>query len=198
MFTGIIEQLGIVRSFELTEAQGAFLEVEHGELFKEVKPGDSVANNGVCLTVLTHDDHSARFELGPETLKKTNLDQLQSGQTLNLELPLRMSDRLGGHFVQGHVDGIGTITAIDQKGDTAWMTIEIPDEFLSYISPKGSIAIDGISLTIASIEQNSIGIMLMSYTLSKTNLSDKKVGDTVNLEFDMLAKLVAHMMANKQ
>ncbi len=196
MFTGIIEQTGKVK--DLTEKdQTATLTVISSGFFDEVKPGDSVAVNGTCLTVVTHDADSATFDLGPETLEKTTLKNQCKDQVVNLELPLRMSDRLGGHFVQGHVDGKAKVLSIETKGSTLWMQLEIDPAYSAYILDKGSIAIDGVSLTIAEKEKTRISIMLMNYTLDKTNLKDRKVGDEVNVEFDILAKMTHQMISKK-
>jgi len=196
MFTGIIEHKGKVQSFK-KQGQTAQLTIVSPSFFSEVKPGDSVAVNGTCLTVVEHDNDSAIFDLGPETLEKTTLSDQVEKQIVNLELPLRMSDRLGGHFVQGHIDGTATITSIEKKGSTLWIQLEVDPAYSSYLIPKGSIAIDGVSLTIAEKKKNHISIMLMDYTLSKTNLNEREVGDKVNVEFDVLAKMTHQMISEK-
>lgn len=193
MFTGIIEHLGKVKSFEKDD-QNAKLIIESEGFFSDVKPGDSVAVNGTCLTVVTHNEDEATFDLGPETLEKTNLEDQQVGQVVNLELPLRVSDRLGGHFVQGHIDGKAKVAKVEKKGTTLWFEIEVDPAYEKYLVPKGSIAIDGVSLTIADLDKHKVGIMLMDYTLEKTNLSKREVGDEVNVEFDILAKMTNQMM----
>ena len=196
MFTGIIEENGVITKIA-TGDSSTVLTIGSSGAFVDVKNGDSVAVNGTCLTVIDHNKDEATFELGPETLKKTTLNSLAVKDKVNIELPLRMSDRLGGHFVQGHIDTTGKIVSLENKGDTAWLVIEIDPEYQKYITPKGSISIDGISLTIASIDGNKIGIMLMEYTLKKTNLANKKAGAMVNIEFDMMAKM-AYQMLSKQ
>lgn len=196
MFTGIIEENGVIKSIENKESSSV-LTIGSDSAFLDVKKGDSMAINGTCLTVVDFTKDQATFEIGPETLKKTSLGLLKADEKVNLELPLRMLDRLGGHFVQGHVDTKGKMVSMEDKGDTAWMIIEVDPEFEKYLTPKGSIAIDGISLTIAEITGNQIGIMLMEYTLKKTNLANKKSGDIVNIEFDMLAKMAYQMLSKK-
>ena len=136
MFTGIIEQTGKVKDL-VKQDQTATLTITSPGFFKEVKPGDSVAVNGTCLTVVTHTDDSATFDLGPETLEKTTLKNHCENQVVNLELPLRLSDRLGGHFVQGHVDGKAKIVSIEEKGTTLWMKLEVDPAFASYLISKG-------------------------------------------------------------
>lgn len=196
MFTGIIEENGVITDITNKESI-TVLTVGSENAFADVKNGDSIAVNGTCLTVIGHTKDEATFEIGPETINKTSLGGLLPEENVNLELPLRMSDRLGGHFVQGHIDTTGKIVSLEDKGDTAWLVIEINPDYQKYITPKGSIAIDGISLTIATIDGNNIGIMLMEYTLKKTNLSNKKAGDIVNIEFDMLAKMAYQMLSKK-
>ena len=192
MFTGIIEQPGVLDSLEHGE-KVAKIRIA-SELFSEVKAGDSVAVNGTCLTVLEYDDHSALFEMGPETLKKTTLGNLQKGQIVNLELPMRLMDRLGGHFVQGHVDGMAPVVSVKEEGNTKWIELELTAEAEPFVIEKGSIALDGVSLTVAKKDGRKIGVMLMDYTLNKTNLRDKQVGDLVNFEIDMLAKYASQLM----
>lgn len=193
MFTGIIEHLG--RVGELKKDGSTFLEVESPGFFASSKPGDSVAVNGTCLTVLSHDSDSARFELGPETLKKTNLSDLASGDILNLEHPLGVGGHFGGHFVQGHIDTTAKVLEMKKEGNTAFLRLELPPEYEQYLIPQGSIAVEGVSLTIAELVGSRIGIMLMDYTLEKTNLGEKKAGDKVNIECDMLAKMMKSMLA---
>lgn len=192
MFTGIIRSLGTVEQFK-QESQQALLRVKSSNAFSDAKLGDSVAINGTCLTIIEHDNDMALFELGPETLKKTNLSLLEPGVKVNMELPMQAKDRFGGHFVQGHVDSTGTITEIQDKENTRYMEIEAPEDLMKYIMLHGSIALDGVSLTVAKIKGNKISIMLMAYTLDHTNLKTKKVGDQLNIEVDMLAKYVKNL-----
>jgi riboflavin synthase len=196
MFTGIIRNLGIVKQFN-KHHQGALLKVLANNAFSDAQTGDSVAINGTCLTIIEHSKSAALFELGPETLKKTNLSLLNIGQIVNLELPLQIKDRLGGHFVQGHVDGTANIVALSKKGKTAYLTLEMPASLMPYIMLHGSICLDGVSLTVAKINKHQLTIMLMAYTLDHTNLSTKNIGDQLNVEVDMLAKYVHSLLENQ-
>jgi len=161
----------------------------------ELDEGDSVAVNGVCLTATSVGADSFTAEVMNQTLGTTSLAGVAPGQTVNLELPLRATDRLGGHIVQGHVDGLGTITAVEPDGFSRRITIEAPPELLRYVVSKGAIALDGVSLTVAEAETQSFTVSLIPETLARTNLGAAGPGDTVNLEVDVLAKYVERLMA---
>ena len=182
MFTGIIRHLAKVEA-----KKENMLTVFSPGAFVDCQTGDSVAVEGTCLTIIDHNPDRAIFELGPETVQKTTLGTIKEGGQVNIELPLKLSERLGGHFVQGHVDGLGIVKTIDLQ----WMTIELPLELLDQIIKKGSIAINGISLTVAEKTDETISIMVMDYTLDNTTLKNLRVGDQVNIEIDMLSKYVA-------
>ncbi len=193
MFTGLVQELGRVTDVERT-ADGARLTIS-GRLSGELDEGDSVAVNGVCLTATTVDDGSFQADVMDETLRRCTLGAARKGSTVNLELPLRPSDRLGGHFVQGHVDGTGTVAEVREEGFSRLVRIAAAPELLRYVAEKGSVAVDGISLTVSAVDTDSLSVSLIPETLRRTNLSAVEPGDTVNLEVDVLAKYVARLVA---
>lgn len=198
MFTGLIETLGTVQQLACGQGQpcevGRRLTITAPTIARELKVGDSVAVNGVCLTVVLRDDDAFRFEVGPETLRRTNLGALQPGDKVNLERALRIGDRLGGHFVQGHVDDVGTIAQRLEEGDWVLLWISCPAALTQQMVPKGSIAVDGISLTLVDVGKDRFSVALIPHTLSLTTLGFKQVGETVNLETDILAKYVCKQL----
>ncbi len=193
MFTGLIEETGKVFSLE-KRTDGSRLTIEANVVVENTKIGDSIAVNGVCLTVVNIENKSLSFDVSPETLKRTNLETLKIGELVNLERALRPSDRLGGHIVQGHIDTIGKIVRFSPIGEHWELNVEIPSEFLDFVVEKGSIAIDGISLTINQIKKNILSINIIPHTREVTNLKQRKAGDFVNLEFDILAKYVVNLL----
>lgn len=189
MFTGIIEETGRVRSFdELPE--GWRLTVEAPELLNDLNLGDSVAVNGCCLTasVIDPDGGVIGFDLLEETLRRTSFRSLGPGNRVNLERSLLPTTRMGGHFVSGHVDATGTIEVLENRGKDIYLQISYPDEFRKYVVWKGSIALEGISLTVAEDEGNRLAVWIIPHTWELTNLKDRQAKDPVNLEFDLLAK----------
>jgi riboflavin synthase len=188
VFTGLIAELGRVSSVERS-ADGARLRIEASSA-AELREGDSVAVNGVCLTATDVDGGSFSAEAMNETLGRTSLGALDGGAAVNLELPLRAGDRLGGHVVQGHVDGLGTVAASDEDGFARRIRIDAPEDVLRYVVQKGSIAVDGVSLTVAELDDRSFTVSLIPETLERTNLGSATVGTPVNLEVDVLAKYV--------
>jgi riboflavin synthase len=192
MFTGLVESLGTVTRAEDTGA-GRRLAVRD-PIGPRLAVGESVAVNGVCLTVVETRGEEFAFEVGPETLLRTNLGGLRTGDRVNLERALRVGDRLGGHFVQGHVDAVGTIDRRDRNGDWEDVWFRCPAELTRLMVPKGSIAVDGISLTLVNVEAERFSVMLIPHTQAVTTLGFKKVGDPVNLEADMLARHVAKLL----
>ncbi|HUE28467.1 MAG TPA: riboflavin synthase [Solirubrobacteraceae bacterium] len=188
MFTGLIADLGRVRQLDRLD-DGARVRIETA-LAGELRDGDSVAVNGVCLTATEVDGSSFAAEAMNETLARSSLGALDIGSEVNLELPLRASDRLGGHLVQGHVDGVGTIAGIDRDGIARRVRIEAGEELLRYVVEKGSIAVDGVSLTVAEMETRSFTVSLIPETLERTTFGRAQLGRTVNLEVDVLAKYV--------
>lgn len=188
MFTGIVEELGTIRTIA-PMADGR--EFTIGTSFApEVNIGESIAVNGACLTVVENDQENCRFQAGFETLARTNLGELGVGDRVNLERSLRFGDRLGGHLVTGHVDAVGRIVERANRGEFESVWFSCPRELTRQMVPKGSIAVDGISLTLVDVADERFSIMLIPHTLSVTTLGLKRVGDTVNLETDLLAKYV--------
>jgi riboflavin synthase len=188
MFTGLIEATGRLASREAT-LSGARLRIE-SPLAAEIRAGDSVAVNGVCLTAIVTDPDAMHADLGPETLRVTTLGGLAIGASVNLERPLRADGRVGGHFVQGHVDGVGQIQDRRADADFEWFTIGFPAGLARFLVSKGSIAVDGISLTVARLGTDRFDVQIVPYTLDHTNLASARIGDPVNLECDMVGKYV--------
>ena len=185
MFTGIVEELGEV----LARSNGRIV-VRCETVTADSPVGASVSVNGVCLTVVEREADRLAFDLSPETLSRTTLGRLDEGETVNLERPVTLATRLGGHLVQGHVDGVGRIVRVDRNGVGAEVAIEAPAEVARYLVEKGSVAVDGVSLTVASREGASFGVALIPHTLEVTTLGRATPGDTVNLEADVIAKYV--------
>ena len=184
MFTGIISHIGKVKSFQNSQ----LLVKADRSLTKQVKNGDSVAVNGVCLTVIDKRADLFQVEVMPETLKRTALGGLKSGDIVNLELAMKAADRFAGHIVQGHIDGVATVKSIKQKGNSRLFTFEVPKQLGRYIVEKGSIAVNGISLTVIDASNKTFTVGIIPYTWRHTMLSSAKVGDRVNIEVDILAK----------
>ena len=193
MFTGIIEELGTVASFE-TNGDGARLRINSSVVTDDSKDGDSIAVNGVCLTALDISTNGFSADLSRETLDRSTLGTLQTGSNVNLERAVTPSTRLGGHIVQGHVDGRGTFILADQQGDFYTVRIGFPAELAKYFIYKGSVSVEGISLTIASLEESHFEIAVIPKTWQLTNLSTLHVGDPVNLEVDLIAKYIERML----
>jgi riboflavin synthase len=201
MFTGIIEEIGETMAVETAvEGAGSRLRVRAGNLLEGARIGESIAVSGVCLTIVAvrpsgEDRIDFDVELAAETLRRTTLGRLRPGDFANLERPLRFDDRLGGHLVQGHVDGVGLITEIRPEGQGIWMEIEAPAALLAYLAEKGSVAVDGISLTVAGLgTARRFAVALIPHTLARTTLGRRKLGDTVNLEVDILAKYLGRFL----
>ena len=192
MFTGLIADLGEITNV-VHSADGVVLTVS-SELTGELSEGDSIAVNGVCLTATAVAEHRFSAEVMNETLRLSSLAEAGAGSPVNLELALRASDRLGGHVVQGHVDGVGRIASIAPDGFARQVEIAAPDEVLRYIVHKGSITFDGISLTVSGLGDRSFTVSLIPETLERTNLGEAQVGTVVNLEVDVLAKYVERLM----
>jgi len=194
MFTGIIEELGALESVQ-SRAAGARLKVRCSTVLADMTVGASIAVNGVCLTALDIERDSFSADLAPETLQRTNLGDLRSGSRVNLERPLSPNGRLSGHIVQGHVDGTGEFLALDSLGDENWwLRIRVPAELDPFLVYKGSIAIDGISLTIASLEAEVLSVTIIPHTFRNTSLGTYHAGGRVNLECDILAKHVEKLL----
>jgi riboflavin synthase len=190
MFTGIVEERGTVRSLE-----GARLTVACDVVLADADVGASVAVNGTCLTVVERGVHHLAFDLSPETIARTNLGRVGPGRPVNLERPVTLAARLGGHLVQGHVDGVGVVTGLDRDGDGgALLRVGLSDELLDAVVPKGSITIDGVSLTVAELHDDGVTIALIPHTLAVTTLGDLSEGDAVNVEVDLVARYVQRLM----
>ena len=190
MFTGIIEERGAVRALE-----GGRLSIACRVVVDDSPIGASVAVNGTCLTVVERDDDHLAFDLSDETVARTSLRRLVAGHAVNLERPVSLAARLGGHIVQGHVDGVGTLIAIEPGSDGgAVLRIDVPEDLLRYAVHKGSITVDGVSLTVAALHEAGVSIALIPHTLAMTSLGAAVVGDPVNLEMDMIAKYVERLM----
>ena len=194
MFTGLVEALGKISSVEkgVESAVFTFGSVPFAD---QLQVGDSVSVNGTCLTVINHDDNSFSVDVMTQTLKLTSLQTLQTGDGVNLERAALVSSRLGGHIVQGHIDGTGSIALLQPGEKWLQMDIQFPAELMKYVVPQGSICIDGVSLTVGSVSNNlnQITVWLIPETLAKTNLSAKNLGDLVNIEVDVLAKYVERL-----
>ena len=189
MFTGLVESVG--RVVELAPTSGGLRVRVATSLAPELVPGESLAVNGVCLTVVAHDENEVAADVGPETLSVTTLGGLRPGALVNLERSMRADSRFGGHFVQGHVDAVGRIEAVREDAEFRRLTVGYPPQFAAHLIHRGSIAVDGISLTVAALDADRFDLMIIPFTMTHTNLQDAVVGTRVNLEFDMVGKYVA-------
>jgi riboflavin synthase len=189
MFSGLIEEICLIRSVQ--RAIGSMvLTIDLGRLAGECKSGDSIAVNGACLTIGKLQENLASFDVSPETMNKTSLGRLKPSSPVNIERAMKPSDRFGGHFVQGHVDGTAIIRTIDQQGDYKKMTFFADNELLDGMIVKGSVAVDGVSLTISKLDRNSFSVALIPQTLKRTTLGTAKIGDYANIENDIIIKTV--------
>jgi riboflavin synthase len=188
MFTGLIESVGEL--LERKRTSGGFRLRIQTRLASELAPGDSLAVNGACLTVILAEEHEVHADIGPETTRVTTLGTIPTGQLLNLERPLRADGRVGGHFVQGHVDATGYVEDFRAEADFCWLTVSFPKQLTALIVHKGSIAVDGISLTVAGLGSDRFDAQIVPFTMTHTNLSRTQVRDRVNLECDMVGKYV--------
>lgn len=193
MFTGIVEEVGEVRSVDVESPQDG-LTIQAQRVLSDAKLGDSIAVNGTCLTVTRLDRDQFTVGVMPETLRRTNLGELSEGDPLNLERPLQPESRLGGHFVQGHVDGTGVVESVTPDGSALAVRISTTPDILKYVVEKGFIAVDGVSLTVTEVDDRGFGIALISYTQENTASGLKTVGHSVNLEVDVLAKYVEKLV----
>jgi riboflavin synthase len=197
MFTGITEHVGKIESLE-RRGEGGRLRVSLAgarEIAAEMKLGDSIMVNGCCLTVAASDAHHFAADLSGETLQRTSFGEKQAGDVVNLERSLAASARLGGHFVQGHVDGVGRVTKLTSEGDSWWLSVSVPQDLRRYVAEKGSIAVDGISLTVARWRGGIADFAIIPFTYAHTNVRAMTSGATVNLECDVLAKYVESLLA---
>lgn len=194
MFTGIIEEIGTVRRIE-RGAAGARLTIAAKTVLEGTKLGDSIATNGVCLTVVSMTADSFSADVMAESLRRSGLGALQTGSPVNLERAMPMNGRFGGHIVSGHIDGTGTIASQKREDNAVWVTVNTSASLLRYIVEKGSIAIDGVSLTVAAVDQTGFSVSIIPHTGAQTILLDKKPGETVNLECDVIGKYVEKLLA---
>ncbi len=193
MFTGIIEHLGKVKQVKL-QADSAIIVIDIGPLSDDVSPGDSIAINGACLTVTQIKDSAVYFDVSTETLNMTAIGKLKISDKVNIERSLKMGDQLGGHFVTGHIDGVGVINKVENEPGQCTVWFSASETLINMMIKKGSVAIDGISLTIVEIREGLFSVALIPYTLELTTLGFKKVGEKVNLETDMLGKWVKRIL----
>ena len=187
MFTGIVRERGRVVAAE-ANGGGIYLRVEARETAAAARPGDSIAVAGCCLTTTAVEDGNLEFDAVPETIARTNLGRLAKGAEVNLEPALRAGEPLGGHFVQGHVDGVGRVRSLEPDGEGARLSLELDPELLRYCVQKGSLTVEGVALTVAALDEDGVEIALVPFTLRETTLSGLRTGDEVNVEVDLLAK----------
>lgn len=197
MFTGLVEEVGTVVAVKRTGSD-IRLTVSCHEVLPGLRVGDSMAVDGVCLTVTAVLGGAFNVDVVGETLARTTIGSFSPGRQVNLERARRAEDRLGGHLVQGHVDGVAKIVRVSERGEGRLLWIALPEELRLFVVPKGSVAVDGVSLTVARILQDALEIWLVPHTLAKTTLGQKRVGDSVNLEVDVLAKYVARMLSGSR
>ncbi|KAK4268171.1 hypothetical protein QN277_024860 [Acacia crassicarpa] len=200
LFTGIVEEMGTIKQLGDTKHGGFDMKIGAKTILEGINLGDSIAVNGTCLTVTNFDHKASDFMVGlaPETLRKTSLIELEVGSLVNLERAVTPTSRMGGHFVQGHVDGAGEIVSMDPEGDSLWVKVKAAKDLLKYIVPKGFIAVDGTSLTVVDVfdEEECFNFMLVAYTQQKIVIPLKKVGQKVNLEVDILGKYVERLLSS--
>lgn len=196
MFTGIVEEMGAVTMMEKTLA-GSRMTILAETVLGDLKTGDSVSVNGICLTVVSRGERDFSVDVSPETLSVTTLGRLMPGAPVNLERPMKLNERIGGHLVAGHVDGVGTIRIRQQEGNAIYFTIEAPPDILRYCVLKGSITVDGISLTINDVTSHGFTIAVIPHTAKVTTLGLKQVNDPVNLEADLIGKYVERLLQER-
>lgn len=194
MFTGIIEEQGTVKRVEKTDEQSVTLTISAATVLEDVKTGDSIAVNGICLTVTRFTSEDFQVDVMPETVKATSLNRLHAGSGVNLERAMQVNDRFGGHFISGHVDGIGAITKKEKEENAVYYNIKAEKNASALLMKKGSIAVDGISLTVFDVQEETFTVSLIPHTTAVTTLGNKKMGDIVNLEYDMLGKYVRNIL----
>ena len=197
IFTGIIEELGVVKSSAINGASGC-ITIKAKKVLEGTQLGDSIAVNGTCLTVTSINSDGFSADVMAETVKRTSLSQVGKGDLVNLERAMILNGRFGGHIVSGHIDGTGTITKYTKEENAIWVTIKAPDEILDLIVEKGSICIDGISLTVATVSDQDFQVSIIPHTAKETTLIHKKVGSLVNLENDIVGKYIKKLMENNQ
>lgn len=195
MFTGIIEELGVVRRMDWLRGR-LRLKVEAERVLDDLTLGDSLSINGVCLTVVDLDSGSFGVDAVEETVRRTTLGHLHVGERVNLERALRLYDRLGGHIVTGHIDGVGTVRSRRRQGASILLSIEVPEELLGYLIVKGSVAVDGVSLTVVDVVGSKFSVSIVPFTADNTTFGFRRVGDRMNVEVDLIGKYVAKLMGS--
>lgn len=188
MFTGIIEEAGTFGGLK-----NGKIKINCSKVLEDVKIGDSISTNGICLTVTNFDNNSFNADVMPETIRRTSLENLKNGDIINLERALKVGDRLGGHIVSGHIDGVGSIKSMNVEGNAIIVTIKAEKDLLRYIAAKGSVALDGMSLTVVEAGSSDFSVSLIPHTRDITNFKYKKIGDLVNIETDVLAKYLERL-----
>lgn len=197
MFTGIIEEIGKIKGIS-KGVRSVSLEIEAEVILEDTRIGDSISTNGVCLTVTDMGTRSFRADVMPETMRKSSLGGLKSGDPVNLERALTLSSRLGGHMVSGHIDGTGRIVAFEKDDTAIWITVSAAPELLRYIINKGSVALDGVSLTVAYIDRSVFKVSVIPHTQQATTLTGKRVGDVINIENDMVARYIEKLAGREK
>ncbi|NTU89359.1 MAG: riboflavin synthase, partial [Actinobacteria bacterium] len=193
MFTGIVEEMGTVREVR-HGSKSSILTIKAGTVLEGTRVGDSIATNGVCLTVTSLAGEYFKADVMAETVRRTNLSELRAGDRVNLERALRLQDRLGGHLVSGHIDGLGRVARVSREDNATWVTIAAEPGLLRYVLERGSIAVDGVSLTVARLTSQGFSVSLIPHTGDETILLSKHPGDTVNLECDLIGKYVERLL----
>ena len=196
MFTGIVEETGTVVRAEQTD-DGFVLAIRAALTLEDSKPGDSIAVNGTCLTIVSITESDYGFGVAPETLSRTNLGALTAGAAVNLERSVTPATRMGGHFVQGHIDGTGTIVEFRPDAESVWLRIEVPREMMKWIVPKGFVTLDGISLTIVDVNETDFTVMLVPFTINHVAAALRHLGHVVNIEVDVLGKYVDRILEHR-
>jgi riboflavin synthase len=197
MFTGLIEDVGRIESLRLSE-RSAVLTVKTNLAMSGMRLGASIAVNGACLSVVEKGKRDFTVDVSPETLRRTNLEKQKTGGLVNLERPMRLADRLGGHLVTGHVDGVGTVASVQKKGEFTFFTFRVPPRLGSVLVSKGSVAVDGISLTVNECSRGRFSVVIIPLTLQHTNLRTRRVGDKVNIETDLIGKYVHSFLEQRR
>ncbi|OGO78012.1 MAG: riboflavin synthase subunit alpha [Clostridiales bacterium GWB2_37_7] len=197
MFTGLVEEIGVVQSIKKS-AKSARITIKADIVLEGIRLGDSISTNGVCLTATEFSAKSFTVDVMAETMRRSNLKDFSPGQEVNLERAMKLGDRLGGHIVSGHIDGLGTIANYENEDNAVWITISTDPEILKYIVQKGSIAIDGVSLTVAYVDESVFKVSIIPHTKDATTLLRRKVGNEVNLECDIVGKYIEKLMGAKE
>ncbi|MDP2708496.1 MAG: riboflavin synthase [bacterium] len=193
MFSGIVEKTGELKKIEKRQGK-IYFTIRAGDFLRGVKTGDSIANDGVCLTVVKKAGGNFMVELMPETLRLTKFSQSEVGDMINLEKSLRLGDRISGHFVLGHVDAVGVVDKVNRRGADAGLTVKVPAKIMKYLAYKGSVSLNGASLTVSGRSKNRFKVSLISHTLNLTNLGKLKIGDKVNIEVDTVARYLENLI----